>query len=61
MNTVYCPVMGEQVDGTTCLEIALVADRMIKASVLPTSLQWSDAQREKCLSCKWHDDVESED
>ena len=58
MNTVYCPVMDKQIDGTTCLEIVLVADRMINKRVLPENLCWDEGQRTKCLQCKWHDDVE---
>lgn len=58
MNTVYCPVMDKQIDGTTCLEIVLVADRMVNERTLPRNLCWDDSQRTKCLQCKWHDDVE---
>lgn len=52
--TVYCPVADYRVDGDTCLEITVVADREIKASVLPDTIVWNEEQREKCLHCKWH-------
>ena len=39
MNTVYCPVLDRQVDGNTCLEIVLVADREAKTSILPQGLE----------------------
>ena len=58
MKTVYCPVVNGQVNGDTCLEIVLVADRYAKPTVLPDEVKWSEEMRQKCLSCKWHDDVE---
>lgn len=61
MNTVYCPVTNNQIDGTTCLEIVLVADGMINERTLSPNIQWNEGQRNKCLLCKWHDDVETED
>lgn len=59
MNTVFCPVMNKKVDGTTCLEIVLVADHEAKPSILPQGLEWNDQQREKCLKCPYHADLES--
>ena len=47
MNTVFCPVTGGQVDGTTCLEIVLVADHEAKPSILPNGITWSEEQRER--------------
>lgn len=58
MNTVFCPVMNKQVDGTTCLEIVLVADREAKPSILPDGTAWNEEQRQKCLSCPYHADLE---
>ena len=58
MNTVYCHVLDRQVDGNTCLEIVLVADREAKTSILPQGLEWNDKQREKCLQCPYHNDLE---
>ena len=43
MNTVYCPVLDRQVDGNTCLEIVLVADREAKTSILPQGLEWNNS------------------
>lgn len=58
MNTVYCPVLNRQVDGSTCLEIVLVADREAKTSILPQSIKWNEDQRQKCLKCPYHNDLE---
>lgn len=58
MDTVYCPVTDSRVDGTTCLEIVLVADEMINERTLPQNICWNEEQRDKCLHCKWHDDIE---
>lgn len=58
MITVYCPVMEKQVDGDTCLEIVLVTDRVAKPTILPDGIEWSEKQREKCLRCPYHDDLE---
>lgn len=61
MNTVYCPVMNKQIDGVTCLEIVLVADREMNKRGVPDGVVWNEEQRSKCLHCKWHDDIEPED
>ena len=57
-NTVFCPVINGQIDGTTCLEIVLVADREAKPTILPKGVEWNEEQRKKCLTCKYHNDVE---
>lgn len=57
MKTVYCPVTGGQVNGDTCLEITLVADQYVKPAILPDKIKWSKEMRQKCLNCKWHDDL----
>lgn len=61
MNTVFCPVLNRQADGTTCLEIVLVADGEINERVLPSGLVWNESQRQRCLHCKWHADIEQEE
>lgn len=60
MKTVYCPVINGQVDGSTCFEIVLVADHEAKPSILPQSIEWNDKQREKCLKCPYHNDLEED-
>ena len=64
MNTVYCPVIDGQIDGTTCLEIVQVADGELNKRLLddiPEVTEWNEEQRQKCLHCKWHNDIESGD
>lgn len=59
-HRVYCPVIEERIDGTTCLEICLVADEEISESILadiPLTTVWNREQKEKCLHCKWHGDM----
>ena len=58
MNTVFCPVMNKQVNGITCLEIVLVADREAKSSILPDGIAWNEEQRQKCLDCPYHADLD---
>ena len=50
MKTVYCPVKAAQVNGTDC---------MVNPSVLPGGIDWSEEQRERCLKCPYHADLES--
>lgn len=57
MNTVFCPVLNAQIDGTTCLEIVLVADGEMNKRILPDGLEWNEEQCQKCLNCKWHADL----
>lgn len=59
MTTVYCPVIGGQVDGTTCMEIVDVVDGMINKRILEDydpPIPWNEAQRRKCLNCPYHAD-----
>lgn len=57
-KTVFCPVINREVDGTTCFEIVLVADKEMKPSILPEGIKWDEEQRKKCLACKYHADIE---
>lgn len=64
MKTVYCPVIDGQIDGTTCMEIVDVADGLISKGILEDydpAIPWSEEQRQKCLNCKWHADLETAD
>ena len=58
MRTVYCPVLERQINGTECLEVVLVADRMISAETLLPELRWDEVQRQTCLRCYYHADVD---
>lgn len=57
-NTVFCPVINGQIDGATCLDIVLVADKEAKPSILPKGIEWDEEQRKKCQSCIYHADIE---
>lgn len=59
MKTVYCPVKAAQVNGTDCMVFCDVADRLLNPSVLPDGIDWSEEQRERCLKCPYHADLES--
>lgn len=54
MCTVFCPVIEGFIDGASCLDIVLVADREAKPTILPKGVKWDDEQRKKCLACKYH-------
>lgn len=58
MKTVPCPVKGDEINGTDCLIICDVADRMVKPTCLPDGIEWNEEQRRKCLACKYHADIE---
>ncbi len=55
-KTVYCPVKQGKINGTDCLVICDVADRMFKPSVIPEGIPWSEEQRQICKQCKYHND-----
>ena len=57
-KTVFCPIKGDQIEGDECLIICDVADRYIKPSVLPKEISWNEKQRDKCLNCRWHYDLD---
>ena len=56
MKTVPCPVKGDEINGDDCLIVCDVADRLLKPTVLPEGIEWSEEQRQKCLQCKYHAD-----
>ena len=67
-ETVYCPIKESQINGSDCFTICAVADHEVKPvilydgapdnSVLHPSIEWNEEQRQKCLNCKWHADLE---
>lgn len=61
MKTVYCPVINGQIDGTTCQEIVDVADGMLSERILEdydVKTVWNEEQRQKCLVCPYHADLD---
>ena len=61
MKTVYCPVIDGQIDGTTCMEIVDVVDGLINERILDDIEEvtvWNDEQKQKCLNCPYHADVD---
>ncbi len=58
MKTVFCPVIDKDINGTDCLIICDVADRLLKPTVLPEGVEWSEEQRTKCRLCKYHADIQ---
>ncbi len=57
MKTVYCPIIDKPIDGTSCYEIVLVADRMATPSILPETVIWNEEKRQQCLDCPYHVDL----
>ena len=60
MKTVYCPVKGAPINGTDCIIICDVAEKMIKPSMIPAGIEWNEEQRRKCLRCQYHDDLDED-
>lgn len=58
MRTVYCPVKDGQINGTDCLIVCDIADKLIKPTLLPTGIKWDEEQCKKCLACEYHADEE---
>lgn len=57
----YCPVLNEEIDGGTCLDIELVANGKVDPIVLPENIVWNEEQRQKCLSCMYHYNEQSDE
>ena len=57
MNTVFCPVKNDQIDGNDCYIVCEVADNMLKKKFLPEGIQWNEEQKQKCLNCPYHADI----
>ncbi len=58
MKTVFCPVVDKDINGTDCLIICDVADNLLKPTVLPEGVVWSEEQRTKCKLCKYPADIQ---
>lgn len=62
MNTVYCPVKKNEIDGDDCYLLCAIADHEISDRVLPDGiLEWNEIQRQKCLKCKYHEVISPSD
>ena len=57
MNTVFCHVKNDQIDGNDCYIICEVADNMLKEKFLPQGIKWNEEQKQKCLNCPYHADI----
>ena len=57
MDTVYCPIKGDQINGIDCLVVCDVVDGLFKPTVIPNDIVWNEEMREICKACKYHDDI----
>lgn len=54
IRKVYCPIYNREINGTECIVLCDVSDKMIKPDVLPDEITWKE-DRETCKQCKYHD------
>ena len=54
---VFCSVKQDYINGIDCLLICDVADRMLKPTVLPEGVNWSESHRKVCVNCQYHNDL----
>ena len=57
MDTVYCPIKGDQINGKDCLIICDVVDGLLKPTTMPSGISWNEEMREICKSCMYHEDI----
>lgn len=58
MKTVYCPIKENQIIGDDCYLLCAIADEEVSPRVLPDGVgYWNEEQRQKCLKCKYHADL----
>jgi hypothetical protein len=56
MKTVYCPIKRNQINGDDCYLLCAIADLDVTSDILPDGVEyWNEAQRQKCLQCKYHE------
>lgn len=59
MKTVYCQLKNNQINGDDCYLLCAIADEEVSSRVLPVGVDdWNEEQRQKCLSCKYHNPLE---
>jgi len=56
-KTVFCPIKQGQVNGTDCILICDVADKMVKPNLLPEGMEWNETKRKMCQECQYHNDI----
>jgi hypothetical protein len=55
MQTVFCPVKKNQIDGGDCFDAALVYEDMSPLSELPDDMPpFSEETCRTCMKCEWH-------
>ena len=52
----YCPIVNEEMLDYDCYDICLVAERMIKETVLCERIRQKENFREICLNCPHHNE-----
>lgn len=53
-KTVFCPVLGREIEADDCYDAALVYEEMSPFSELPKEMSFTDENQSKCLKCKYH-------
>ena len=54
MNTVYCPLIKNRIDGINCNIVCDVVDGYFNRDVLPEGLFLGDEEKEICNNCRYH-------
>ena len=57
MKMVYCPIKDGLINGTDCIIMVDITYGLIKPSLVPEGIEWSEELREKCKACKYHNDI----
>ncbi|MBQ3195298.1 MAG: hypothetical protein IJB65_02415 [Clostridia bacterium] len=57
MKTVYCPLKDARINGDDCLIVCDVVDGLIKPTLIPDEIKWSEQCREICKKCRYHEDI----
>lgn len=52
---VLCPLVAREITDTECIETQDVAEKILKADVLPDEFKRHENWRDLCKACKFHE------
>ena len=53
-NSVRCPLIEAEIEDIECIEVADVAEQLLKEEVISEKFRKKENWKEICKGCRWH-------
>ena len=53
-NFVRCPLIEAEIEDIECIEVADVAEQLLKEEVIPEKFRKKENWKKICKGCRWH-------